>query len=518
MNQPTLLIRADANIPMGTGHVMRCLALAQAWQDAGGRALLAAAEIPSALRERLLAESITPHAIRATAGTPEDALETAALAHEYDAMWAAVDGYQFDAKFQRTLKAVGIKTLFLDDYGHAASYWADVVLNQNISAEESTYKNRDSHTRLLLGPRYCLLREEFLKWRHWNRQVGDAHRVLITMGGSDPENFTAKAIEALLLAKDQNLEADVVLGAGNNRSELLQKMIAACANKITFHRPASNMAELMASADVAISAAGTTCWELCLMGLPSILIDLADNQTSLACELHRQECANHLGSVKNVSAENLADHLNQLLRSREKRQTMSGLCRRIVDGRGARRVISALRDNALYLRPAAESDCQLLWEWANDPEARAASFSSEPIAWNTHVAWFDRKLKHEGCLILVAENEEETPIGQVRFDHRPEGECDIAVSLAKAWRGRGLAVSLISQAVCSMLSSHRSTRVHAFVKADNVASLKTFEKSGFVRVGMTETRGLLAVHFICEAESTQSESTSTASVPISGIA
>ena len=221
-----LLFRTDASLTMGTGHVMRCVALAQAWQDAGGRAVFAMAETTTGIQARLAAESCEVRSVSCVAGTEQDSAQTIALARELAAEWIVVDGYQFNADYQRALKAAGFKVLFLDDYGHAAHYSADLVLNQNAYADEKMYDARESYTRLLLGPSYCLLRREFTSWRGWKREIAPIGRkVLVTMGGSDPDNFTATVIEGLRSLP--NIEATVVVGGSNPHIESLQRMTAA---------------------------------------------------------------------------------------------------------------------------------------------------------------------------------------------------------------------------------------------------------------------------------------------------
>ena len=499
MGEGTLLIRADANLEMGTGHVMRCLALAQSWQDAGGSAVFAMVDPCTWARERLLKELVETLRISAAPGTEEDARQTAVLAREHAAAWIVVDGYQFGVDYQRTLKLGGFKILFLDDYGHAGRYCADLVLNQNVSADESAYEHREPYTRLLLGPRYCLLRREFNAWRRWRREIAPSgHRVLVTMGGSDPENVTEPVMAALNLMGDDKLEAAVVVGGGNARSELLGRAATGVGKKMALRRDVSNMAELMVWADVAVSGAGTTCWEICRLGLPALLIDLAENQTPLARELDRRGCAIHLGGPHDISSGKLGEQVERLLRSRDDRQAMSLRCQELVDGDGARRVVSALHSGGLRIRRAQESDGRLLWEWANESEVRAASFSSEPISWATHVAWFVEKLRQEKCHVFIAEDDKGTPIGQIRFDTRTDGDSEIDISIAKAWRGRGFAVPLIKQAARLILNGGPHARLHAFVKPENVASVKAFEKGGFKRGGIEQVQGNAAIHLIYE--------------------
>src|SRR5215472_2343913 len=279
----TLSVRADAGVAMGTGHVMRCLALAQAWQDEGGDVLFAMAQRQSAIEARLLSEGVRVVAVEAEAGTSQDVAETIGLACQHGAHWVVVDGYQFDAKYQAEVKRAGLKVLFVDDSGHARDYSADIVLNQNAHASCEIYASRHAHTRLLLGPRYALLRREFRGQRDLHGKITEqARRVLVTMGGSDPENLTLRAIEALELINVDRLEAVVVVGGSNLHASSLRAAVAKSHKNIRLLTDVSNMSESMKWAEVAVSAAGSTRWEMCFFGLPAVLIDFAPNQTPVA--------------------------------------------------------------------------------------------------------------------------------------------------------------------------------------------------------------------------------------------
>ena len=336
-----LLFRTDASVAMGTGHVMRCLALAQAWQDAGGRAAFAMADSTPAIHARLAAESCAVLSFAAIAGSDEDSRRTSALARDEGAEWIVVDGYQFGADFQHSLKAAGLKVLVLDDYGHAAHYHSDLVLNQNAYANENMYGAREPHTRLLLGPRYCMLRREFATWRGWKREIAPAgRRILVTMGGSDPENVTRVVIEALRQISD--IEATVVVGGSNPHFEELQRVASQCGNRLRLQKDVANMPDLMAWADVAIAGAGTACWEMCLLRLPMVLIDLADNQKPIARALEASGAAIHLGAASHVTDGEIAGRVAGLLASASERVTLSERCGTLVDGLGAGRVLSEL--------------------------------------------------------------------------------------------------------------------------------------------------------------------------------
>jgi UDP-2,4-diacetamido-2,4,6-trideoxy-beta-L-altropyranose hydrolase len=167
----TILVRADGDAEIGTGHVMRCLALAQAWSKGGDDACFASAKISPSLEQRLLEEKIVTSKIQAAIGGEKDAAQTIDLARKLGAAWIVADGYRFGSKYQKQINAAGFRLLLLDDYGHTGHYYADYVLNQNLSVDRKIYADRESFTRLLVGPRYALLRSEFAAWRDWNRET-----------------------------------------------------------------------------------------------------------------------------------------------------------------------------------------------------------------------------------------------------------------------------------------------------------------------------------------------------------
>jgi UDP-2,4-diacetamido-2,4,6-trideoxy-beta-L-altropyranose hydrolase len=339
-----LLIRADANVAMGTGHVMRCLALAQAWQDAGGRAVFAMVQAIPTVEERLRRENVGVVRIKAALGSGDDAHETIALARGKHASWVVVDGYGFGADYQAALKGAGLKVLFIDDNGHAGHYSADLVLNQNAHASEAFYPSRDASTRLLLGPRFAMLRREFAEWRGWKREIpAVARRFLVTMGGSDPDNVTERVVQAIL--GEPGLNAIVVVGGSNPHLPKLRALVAGAQRDVQLVENITNMPELMANSDVAISGAGTTSLEMCFMGLPALLIVLADNQRPAAEELHRRGAVINLVEGAEASLDVLAEQLASLHVSSERRMAMSETGRMLVDGLGAERVAAELSNH-----------------------------------------------------------------------------------------------------------------------------------------------------------------------------
>jgi UDP-2,4-diacetamido-2,4,6-trideoxy-beta-L-altropyranose hydrolase len=338
-----LIIRADANVAIGTGHVMRCIALAQAWQEQGGSATFLSADMPAVLEERLRSEGFEVKRLQAHAGSDEDAKQTAACASEIEAVWVIADSYAFGEEYQRKLKEAALKVLLFDDNGHAGRYLADIVLNQNIHAVESLYHNRSAHTRLLLGTAFTLLRREFRAGQGRGREVpARARKILVTLGGSDPENLTRRVLEALSLAKIEGMQAKIVLGGGNPHRDAIEQAAALLTPRPEVLSDVRNMHELMTDADLAITGAGSTAWELCFMGVPSLLVVLADNQVEIARGLDRLGACVNLGDGARLDVNSLADSIRAVAESSQEREQMSLRARQIVDGKGVYRVLDAL--------------------------------------------------------------------------------------------------------------------------------------------------------------------------------
>ena len=248
-----MLIRADASEQIGSGHVMRCLALAQAWQDAGGEVCLASRLLPKTLELRWREEQMET---RQLAEAGDDAGETVKLAREIGADWIVLDGYQFGTEFQRTIKNAGMRLLVVDDDGCARHYVPDLIVNQNPCASRDMYPSHDSGTAFLLGTRYALLRREFLPARPANRAHAQrAHRMLVTLGGADPDNCTRTILEAIAVIEE--LTTIAVVGPNNPRAPELEQLAQRAGGRIAIRRNPPDLPQLMAWADLAVSAAGS---------------------------------------------------------------------------------------------------------------------------------------------------------------------------------------------------------------------------------------------------------------------
>lgn len=334
---PLLAIRADADSTIGLGHVMRCLALAQAWQDRGADAIFLCASIPDAVRQRLTAEGFRSVLIKAEPGSDEDALQTWCELTEYGARVLVVDGVQFRQGWQRQVRQPGLSILLLEDNGTSPPYCADWVWNADLPARPEIYETCEPRAKLLLGPDYVLLRREFRRVHSKTKRVSDIRNILITMGGSDPENFSERTLHAMHGIRKNGFKLRVVVGPAN---PYLERLKTVAANMADLFPTAGDMAEHMAWADLALTVEGGTLWELLYMGVPVICWSRTDPISLLLSELRKGGAV--VALTPSALPEDVTVLLERLITDNSRLEAMRQRSQSLVDGRGAERVVDML--------------------------------------------------------------------------------------------------------------------------------------------------------------------------------
>jgi len=336
-----LVIRADADANTGTGHLMRCLALAQGWKDAGGDLTLVTRCANPALLRRFSDEGA--QLVSMLPGKDGEQLR-ACLDELGRNAWLALDGYQFDGDYQQQLKAAGHRFLYFDDECQLPKQYANVVLNQNLGAEKLPYAVT-ADIKLLLGVRYVLLRREFRTWKSWTRQIpARASKVLVTAGGSDPDDLTGLLLRALAQVAQTGIEAVVAVGASNPKAGELEALCRSLRLNARVEKDVADMSKLMAWADVAVAAAGSTCWEMASLGLPALVAIVAENQRRVAEQAQEHGVAINLGWRNALRPETIASALSSLLADAPARAAMSQRGRLLVDGNGVDRVVACIKE------------------------------------------------------------------------------------------------------------------------------------------------------------------------------
>lgn len=475
-----LLVRADASATIGTGHVMRCLALADAWRASGGEPALVTRELPEALARRW--RDGGHEIIRIDR---DDDLLKPSIAE--DASWVVVDGYHIHVELQSAARERGLGVLVIDDHARIGRYDADLVLDQNLDAPRQAYLA--SGRIILAGPRYALLRREFANRAGGGDRAKDPPcGLLVTLGGSAPADLYRTVLRGAHRCADVLRDVLVVVGPLQDRGEEISEEARRLGLRVK--SAPEDMATLMRGADLAVSAAGSTTWELCAMGVPPILVTVSDNQDPVQHALVRARIAEGLGTHVGLSPETVSVAVRRLAVDPAERSRRAAAAVALVDGLGTERAVTRLRARQVDLRPVAASDAEILWKWANDPVTRAMSFDPRPIPREEHVSWLKRKLgdsKVRFYLAVVAGR----PVAQVRFDGETNHSLVINVSVAPEHRGRGLGAVAIRAATDRVFEETSSPRVIAWVREDNLASRRTFLKADYDLSGEDGQRAAL---------------------------
>jgi len=335
MSGPKILFVVDAGSKVGGGHVMRSLTLARTLEAQGASFAFLG---PPAAGELL--EAFAPGAVRLTAPSSLAADLAAAAAREpFDAI--VFDHYGLAAP-DHVAMARGKPVLVIDDLADRP-LGADLVLDSGPARRAAEYEGLTSETtRLLLGPSFAPVRPEFAALREpalaWRGQA--VHRVLVAMGLTDVGGITARVVERLR-PRIGDVGVDIVIGAAAPSAPGLAK-VARRDPRLTLHVDTPHMARLSAEADIAIGAPGSSVWERCVVGLPSVVVILAENQRPAAFALAERGAVLVVDPADPGFEDALDRALFRLLHDDALRRRLAARSAEACDGLGAGRTAEAL--------------------------------------------------------------------------------------------------------------------------------------------------------------------------------
>lgn len=338
----TLLIRADGGPDIGAGHLMRCLALTEAWRQRGGAVLIVTAPLPDGLARRVANAGAESLVVDRDA---DDGRSLAALAARRSVDWIVIDGYGFGPTYMAAVGETGRPILLIDDDARHEDYPVRALLNQNLHARAEGYAGKTTG-RLLLGPRYALIRETLRDHQRWRRDYPEtAAKVLLTFGGADPGGHGGMAIEALMRlhgsASLPDFSSRVVVGAANPRAGALRAQ-ASDSPAIEILRDVQDMGAEIRWCDLAVSAAGSTVWELALFQTPMLLATASSVEEPVADSLAVAGAARVLGRLAGLGVDDIAGAISELLTDMAARRDLGAAAGALVDGDGADRVVEQM--------------------------------------------------------------------------------------------------------------------------------------------------------------------------------
>lgn len=327
----TAVFRVDASTQIGSGHVMRCLTLAQKLKkekqaDVYFVMRLLEGNLINLVKDKgftvlTLPETPVNNDLRGyakwlTVSQNQDADDMKAVISEFlDIDLLVVDSYAIDYIWENKLRPYVKQIMVIDDLANR-KHNCDILLDQNfyLNKEERYKRLVPENCKLYLGPKFALLRDEFYKVKaNLHKRDGNIKNILVFFGGSDLTNETEKAIKAIELLNNPDITVNVVVGVSNKNKEKLKKF---CVQnpQFKFYYQVDNMAELMNEADLAIGAGGTTIWERYFMELPSIVISVADNQTKICEDCAAEGILNYLGKSSDVNVEDITKALKEFIK------------------------------------------------------------------------------------------------------------------------------------------------------------------------------------------------------------
>jgi len=495
-----IVIRTDASIKMGSGHVMRCLNLGESLREKGATITFVSRKHVGNINHLLTKKDFqvielekpkcdwnenkqSKEIYRDWLGVSEnqDAEDTIRAIGIERPDWLIVDHYSLGEIWENRLRPF-VKNIFVIDDIANRQHDCDLLLNQN------WFQNFDTcyddlvplGCAKLLGPKYALLRPEFAELRKTLKsRDGTVKRVFVFFGGSDPRNLTGMTLRAFLDPELVHFKVDVVIGENNPHQDEILKMTEESDN-INLHIQVNNMATIMAKADLAIGAGGVNTWERISLSLPSIVISVADNQQMILNYLNNKNMIHLIGNFNKINKNIIKDNIIKLCNNPSIIKNQIDRIKNVLKGTGLIIVTDFLIGNFSNsywkVKKANRNNLKLYWIWANDKKVRENSLIKGSIPFDEHVIWFENKLANNKCslFLIFIEN---IPVGQVRFDIENDF-ARIDYSIAKQFRGRRIAKRLLSEAI-NKFRKNNSIKILGEILPENLSSSSTFKSLGF---------------------------------------
>ena len=485
-----VIFRVDSSLKMGAGHVMRCLTLAQVLKENGANVEFICRKHEGNLIDKVCSSGFIVHELEVFEETGVDTR----LAHSHwlgalqqqdaddciDVLkakkldWLIVDHYALDGEWQKRLNPYYEKLMVIDDLADR-KHQCNILLDQTFGRQQEDYSEfTPKDCQLLLGSKYALLRPEFAKWREYSlgrRSKPKFKQLLINMGGVDVDNVTEKVLDELKICNLPNdLKITVVMGGSAPHLASIKSKVSVLPYKAEVKVDVDNMAEIMANADIAIGAAGSTTWERCCLGLPTIQIVIADNQIDVA---------KNLDSINVIQLHDgkrqLSRGIDNILFSINK---MSLASSSIVDGSGASRVAKFITSkenfvDLFFMRPAEQEDVNFAYS-LQTKEIRKYFVNSDIPSMNHHIEWFQKIINSpiSQLFVLMLGIHQ---VGVLRVDNLKSKELEVSIIISPSYSGQGLA----KQALKGIENLTPFKVLKAIIHNNNASSKGLFNRSGY---------------------------------------
>lgn len=484
--RPLVVFRTAAGPRIGGGHLFRCLAVAQAVRALGARTAFALNDATGGLASVVDGEVRVVEAGDGTADCVDSSGEIEQMLAGFEKIpdWVVIDHYRRGTDYEEALGEIGASVLSIDDLcrPHAAGF----VVDPAPGPDRDRYISAAPDSWLLLGAEFAPLRQTFMTAPVVQ---GSAGSVLIAFGAADPDGITVRVLNALAKRPNVLLDREVIalVGSGSSHRPAVEAAAAEIGARVLCN--VSDMNGLLAGVSLAIGAGGVSALERCCMGIPSIVVEIADNQRPTIDALIAAGAALEIGLHDFES--DLAPAVAQLLEDTAAWKTMSRAARGLCDGWGAARLADAMlrpiRDRSgaqILCRRASRQDAERLFEWQNEPGARRYARNPEPPGWTEHQAWFNAVMGDRNRLLLVVECQGK-PVGMVRYDYLGPGRCEVSILISQAAVNKGIGGAALcagereASRAFAQWDDLPGMELLAYVDNANTASRRLFHAAGY---------------------------------------
>jgi UDP-2,4-diacetamido-2,4,6-trideoxy-beta-L-altropyranose hydrolase len=487
-----IAIRVDGSAQIGTGHVQRCLSLAEALRKAGADVIfvtrLGGDVIPSLIsarefthyqlpteRQYIASENDPAHAHWAQVDWQTDAADTLAAFVAQKPDWVIIDHYAFDARWHDYIREqADCRIAVIDDLGDR-KLSADLLIDHNPTADPKSKYHLSNATvhRSLIGSRYGLLGPDYaaLPKRIVSPNVDS---IGIFMGGADADNLSCKMLKAARNAGFTGKIEIISTSANPNLAELESAVEADPNCTLKLDQP--SLSAFFASHDLHIGAAGGATWERSCAGAPSVVFQSADNQGVVIDALL---AANAAICCRSVELDEVTAAIKQALSDWSLRQSLSDAASLLADGQGCVRVAVVMLSPYLTVRPANIADGNMVHQWRNDPRTRSVSRDPQEIPLESHLLWFKTSLNNPARHIWIGMIGE-SATGLVRFDQIDTAKFEVSIFLNPNLHGLGLGSPLLRAGEDALAATQLPpVEIHAETLSENTGSQAMFLREGY---------------------------------------
>ena len=514
------VFRVDASLKIGTGHVMRCLTLASLLKKNFVDVSFLCREhkgnlinyiLENGFHVHVLKESIEPtsketnYAEWLGVSYEQDANETIEFLKNMHIDWMIVDHYSIDIKWEKLVSPYYKKLMVIDDLANRKHY-CDILLDQTYKRKEKDYKSLTNHEAiLLLGPKYALLRSEFSKLR--NSSLGKKRNktiknILVYLGGIDSENLTESVLDKLKSCNiSETTQITVLMGSQAPFLSKIKKVVKKLPLSAKIKVDSKHIAEIMSNADLSIGASGTTTWERCCLGLPSIQFCISDNQKFISQVLSRDNVIKLIDSVNQIP-DLINDYPNWMFES-------SKLSAQICDGDGANRIFNKMSDYEFEINEHSnvelcnyinlkDDEKRLVLEMRNHASVRVWMTNNEIISEKEHQKFLE-SLEDAKTKKYFLVKKKGTIIGSISFVNLKYGEStDFGIYVNPHINFQGAGRLLESTAAIFAFKVLNVKKIFLEVFEDNVRAIDFYKRAGFKILDTKEVSQKIIIQMIKE--------------------